>query len=126
MSWGSGFPTHLGHILWALSYGAEELPGGREVEIPKVVQSVRVSVRELGCGNLLQELPLKVSDHRARFHQGDAGDIGSGRGSGTSTQSLPHYCPSPPLSPHFSHHYFILPGSPSPSTAHPQYCPTFF
>lgn len=89
--------THLGHILWVLSHRAKELLGGWEVQIPKVAQRIRVCAWELSCGNLLQELPFKFSGHWARFHQGDAGNRGRGRGSGALTRYLPHfahYCPS--------------------------------
>lgn len=117
-------PTHLGHILWALPYGAKELPGGWEVEISEVVQGVRVGVWELGRGNLLQELPLKVSDHWTRFHQGDAGDIGRGTGVWyPDPLAAPLTSLSSSLSPSF-----LVPQPthcPSPGTARPLPIPPF-
>lgn len=120
-------PTHLGHVLWALPYGAKELPGSWEVEILKVVQGVRVSAWNLSCRHLLQELPFKVGGHWAGFHQGDAGNRDRGTGSGAPAHSRPILLITIPLSfstPHLSHHYFTSPCSPHlPRYPHFLVCP---
>lgn len=145
MSWGSGPPTHLGHILWALSHRAKELPGSWEVEIPEVVQGVRVSAWELGRGHLLQELSFKVSCHGAGFHQGDAGnrdEVGGLVSQTSHSPILPIIIPlsfsRPPISlilfhpflfshPFHDPHFLVCPSTASIPTSlspFPPHCPS--